>query len=357
MKKILCLLLLALLTLVSCAPVQEAEPSPALHEQPVSGLLEIIDPPPDVAPAPSGTPAPVLTAQVDIPGYKAYMSGGKGEKISGPLTTGDLELFFSLNCEKLLYTLGGEYTDLGVDIDTGLHGYEYPLFAMRLWFEADNKEDDRTATLKSIQINEFSFRGITEKDDFNTIMKKLGKTRILKIPAEDSFSYALQYRFDRLLFEFYAGDEEANDGAGLMVYPVKEYKKYYPVDVKEIDGWFGMPKQKLIFEMGKDYTADEEESGITGVYNDYDYKEKGIKLHFEQDRLVRLELDGRYRVGGSKKAQGFADIQKALGKGVLEESEPTYALTYTYKNFVLEFTSCEEDGFNYKMQIHSILQY
>jgi hypothetical protein len=355
MRKILCLLLFICLALSACAPVPDAGPSPSRLKTPEAPSQPV--PPAGSSAAPEPSASPLLPAKADIPAYHAYVSRKKGEKVSELLTTGDLARFFPLEPEALLTLLGGDYTDAGFVEADGAYEYVYENPGITFLYRCSPAEETAISPLKSIRIHDYLFRGLNTESDFDAAEKKLGKARIAKVPWEGAFAYAVRYKFGSMTFLFTSDDEAGEEGTALSVYPAETYKKYVPLNTAEIGRWFTAPKPELIKKLGGGYTVYGAESGISGVYNDYDYKEKGISLHFGQEKLLRLELDGRYRVGGSKKAETFPEIVKVLGKGVFEETEDgLYTLTYTYKNFMLVFSSYEEDGFQYGTDIRSPIQ-
>lgn len=129
--------------------------------------------------------------------------------------------------------------------------------------------------------------------------------------------------------------------------------------ISDLESYFNFKRGELIQKLGNEYEfvdsgaegsyrgQNYRESGMTLVFNDYDYS-------FEEAPLMWIDCDEeKLELNGLNPDMDFGQIQEKIGTGqiVKEQIEEDiwyheywYTLTYKIGNILLEFTSFEEDG-------------
>jgi hypothetical protein len=211
-------LILLLVAFSSCAPIA-GSPSESASELPAETRLAATTQTPPVSATSDSTATPILSSKPEA----VFESCGKGEPISEALTTGDLELFFSLQPDELLNMLGTATDDYGFVDDLNIYCivYDSPAISLHYTCEFTEELDEKPILpLKRIILFNFHFRGLSESSDYDDVRLELGDADLLTIPVEDTCYYALRYKFGSLFFDFTSEDETGSDGLGLEVVPM-----------------------------------------------------------------------------------------------------------------------------------------
>lgn len=118
--------------------------------------------------------------------------------------------------------------------------------------------------------------------------------------------------------------------------------------LKEISSLFSLSLADAKNVLGKETKI--VETGAEGTFEGYYYKDKGITVVFDPDRINWVGVNDNVDINGAKQGMNFAQIQEKLGqKKVLETwyespDNKAYEIIYEIGNCVVEFLSFEKDG-------------